>query len=85
MAAREDKIRLRWYHLRRIKLTGDYVGGVLAGFGLGIWIMAVAFKSFAGWSLIMLLGMLLLPIGQSIVMRTQDRYTTDDSKENRPQ
>jgi F0F1-type ATP synthase assembly protein I len=85
MAARQDKIRLRWYHLRRIQLTGEYVGGVLAGFGLGIWIMAAVFKSFADWPLIMLLGLLLVPIGQSIVMRAQDRYTTDDSKENMPQ
>ncbi len=76
--SKQRQIRLRWYHLRCIKLTGEYGGGILAGFGLGISTMAVAFKSFDGWSLIMLLGMALIPIGGSIAMRAQDRYTTND-------
>ena len=33
MGTEGDKIRLRWYHVRRVKCTGEYLGGGIGGFG----------------------------------------------------
>jgi hypothetical protein len=77
MGTKINKIPLKWYSIRRIKLTGEYIGGILGGFGLGIWIMAWTSRSSDYWSLISFLGMALAAIGTAIAMHTQDRYAED--------
>jgi hypothetical protein len=82
MPASRQKIPLKWYTIRRIRLTGEYTGGVMAGFGLGIALIA-SFRPFPGSSLVMVFGFLLSPIGVAIVMRAQDRYTTNDNRNDK--
>jgi predicted signal transduction protein with EAL and GGDEF domain len=78
------KIKLRWYHIRRVKVTGEYLGGVLAGFGCGIALMAVLTTPFTGWSFVLLFGGVLSSIGSYIALHAQSRYTTDfDDKETK--
>jgi F0F1-type ATP synthase assembly protein I len=77
MGTKSNKTPLKWYSIRRMKLTGEYIGGILGGFGLGILIMAGTFRSSDYWSLIMLLGLALAAIGPAIAMHNQNRYTED--------
>jgi hypothetical protein len=73
----KDKIVLRWYHLRRLKLTREYVGGLLAGLGGGIELTSalVYCDSIHGyWALIRILGLAVLAVGVSVAFDAQDRY-----------
>jgi hypothetical protein len=77
MPNEQDKIVLKWYHLRRVKLTREYLGGVLAGFGGGTAVMSglVYCDSVRDyWILIRILGFSLLSIGAFMALYAQDRY-----------
>ena len=39
MAEQKKKVVLRWYTMRRVLMTGEYVGGLIAGFGFGVAVM----------------------------------------------
>jgi hypothetical protein len=73
----KDKIVLKWYHLRRVKLTREYIGGVLAGFGGGMVLTStlVHCDSIRGyWALIQVFGLAMLAVGASLALYAQDRY-----------
>lgn len=71
MASEQEKKPLKWYTLRRVKLTGEYLGGLIAGFGGGVGLMSMIF----GQQFILFwVGMLLVYIGAGLAFHTQDRY-----------
>jgi hypothetical protein len=77
MTNEKDKIVLKWYHVRRVKLTREYVGGLLAGFGGGMVLTSalVYCDSLHGfWAPIRVLGLAMLAIGASLALHAQDRY-----------
>ena len=69
----KEKIVLRWYHLRRVRFTGEYVGGLIAGFGGGLVVIGPATQCL-GWPLVGFLGLAMIWIGASIALRAQDRH-----------
>ncbi|MFZ1934755.1 MAG: hypothetical protein WCB27_12635 [Thermoguttaceae bacterium] len=78
MPSEKEKIELKWYHLRRVRLTREYVGGVLAGFGGGIATTAFLIQYeflHSYWVLIKIGGLFLVSIGAFMALYAQDRYT----------
>jgi hypothetical protein len=78
MPDRDDKIVLKWYHVRRVRLTREYSGGILAGFGCGVAIAASlvhidAIREY--WGLIGIFGLAVSTIGAYMALYAQDRYT----------
>jgi hypothetical protein len=70
----------KWYHLRRDELTGEYVGGMISGFGVGAAVMAgvcVNHMLNPGWTLAMVFGLMLAAIGSSIHRHMQPQRTQD--------
>lgn len=80
MASEDEKIVLKWYHIRRVRWTGEYLGGLVAGLGLGIVIMAALarcdFLRDYPFS-VQLLGLVLMPVGVCVAMYAQDRYRSN--------
>lgn len=77
MANEREKIELKWYTLRPMRLTGEYVDGLVAGFGGGILVsVALMYSEIIRdyWGLIRLLGLVPMCIGVSGEFRLQDRY-----------
>ncbi len=76
---------LRWYHFSRVKLTREYVGGLLGGFGLGCIVMVyLVNKQIVGADLalpveVLMPGFLLIAIGSTIGFNAQRRRKTDSS------
>jgi hypothetical protein len=60
-------VKLKWYDIRRLELTGEYCAGIIGGFGLGILCMGAldSHLSRPGWSLKLIVGLALIPIGSS--------------------
>jgi hypothetical protein len=78
MPSEKEKIELKWYHLRRVRLTREYVGGVLVGFGGGIATTASLIQYeflHSYWVLISIGGLFLVSIGAFMALYAQDRYT----------
>ena len=78
--------KLKWYHMRRLRLTGEYVSGTIAGFGLGVMILAYVMSLNLippYWSMIMLFGMILIAIGASIERHIQRQRAIDNNNENK--
>jgi hypothetical protein len=75
MDTKPDKIKLKWYHIRRLKLTGEYCGGLLAGFGMGIVTMASIIGSH--FVTLVIPGFLLISIGGFMALHAQGRYIQD--------
>ena len=64
----------KWYHLRRIRLTCEYCAGSIAGFGLGIVMMAWATSLNiirAGWTWVVIPGFALISIGSYMALHVQ--------------
>jgi hypothetical protein len=77
MADKQEKIVLKWYHLRRVKLTREYLGGTFAGFGGGL-MMASALAHYEGALVLsQLVGLCLLSLGAGMAMYAQDRYVDE--------
>jgi hypothetical protein len=79
MPSEKGKIKLKWYTLRRVKLTREYAGGLLAGFGGGAAIMSLLVNCDSlrdSWTLIRILGFFLLSLGSFMALYAQDRYTS---------
>lgn len=79
---KQDESELKWYHIRCqwVKLTADYVGGLLAGFGLGIGLMAAIVRL----PLISVLGGAITLIGVSIAYNAQrERDMREDFQKKR--
>ena len=79
----KKKIRLRWYHIRRILMTGEYIGGIIAGFGLGVMLTAYALiyeiiPHYPGT--ITCFGTIVAAVGSTIALHAQNRYVTDDDE-----
>ena len=77
MASEDEKILLKWYHVRRVRLTREYLGGLVAGLGLGIVIMAALAECdfLRDYPVsIQFLGFVLIPVGVSVAIFAQDRY-----------
>ncbi|MBN1393533.1 MAG: hypothetical protein JW959_00685 [Pirellulales bacterium] len=73
----EEKIPLRWRHIRCIRLTPECIGGILAGFGIGIAIAnsLANVESFRSNTVLVVIGGLFLAtIGSLLAMHAQDRY-----------
>jgi hypothetical protein len=47
MGTKAHKIESKWFHAGRVRLTGEYGGGVIAGSGLGIVTMVTASPTVA--------------------------------------
>jgi F0F1-type ATP synthase assembly protein I len=75
MHTEEEKRPLKWYHLRRVRLTREYLAGVIAGFGIGVSLMAVVFTPFVGYYLLYLVGLGIVGIGSGLALQAQGRYT----------
>ncbi len=58
---KQDEPGLKWYHIQPmwVKLTAEYVGGIIAGFGIGLGIR----DAFVGWSLLQPLSLMLVMFG----------------------
>ena len=57
---------LKWYHPRRLGLTREYCGGIVAGFGIGIATIALAADHQdirPGWTLVVIAGLVFMSIG----------------------
>jgi hypothetical protein len=77
MIDEKNKIELKWYTIRRVRLTREYVGGILAGFGGGVVTVASlttvdSIRDY--WVLIRLLGFMVLSVGAYMAFYAQDRY-----------
>ncbi len=83
MASDSRQQRVRWYHMRATKLTVEYFGGLLAGFGLGCLLTAyLCYKEIvhAGPSIrlaLFFLGSLLIAVGSTIAYHGQSRDISD--------
>ena len=77
MANETNKTELRWYHIRRTRLTREYAGGILAGFGLGCIVTMYLFHKnilpFELW----ILGFILIAIGSTMALSAQRQQETD--------
>ncbi len=74
MGDKQNESKLKWYHPRRLGLTAEYVGGIIAGFGFGIMIVAyVMIQNLIPpyWHLIMIFGLAFIPIGATIAHHAQ--------------
>jgi hypothetical protein len=78
MTTEKAKIPLKWYHVRRVRLTTEYVGGIVAGFGLGLATTAYLMSHDAVreyWVLMQLGGLALIAIGGFVALYAQNRYS----------
>ena len=78
---------LKWYHLRCVRLTRDYVAGSIAGVGLGIVWMAWATDMHIirpGFTWVVIPGMALISIG-SCMMNYGKRSCADPAAQGDPQ
>ncbi len=76
MTADANEAEVKWYHLRRLKLTGEYFGGIIAGFGMGIAVLACLMNDFAMppyWHLYIVAGLAFMAIGSGIARHAQRR------------
>ncbi|MGD0516291.1 MAG: hypothetical protein ABSA26_02040 [Thermoguttaceae bacterium] len=78
MDSDSDKTKLKWYQMRRsrIRLTGEYCGGLIAGFGVGIMLMPLVTSSHF-IRLVFILGIALAITGDFIAMHAQRRKLGD--------
>ena len=85
MATKTRQIRLKWYTLRRVRVTGEYGGGILAGFGMGIALsayLAIFDVARTYLSVMWLPGLGLIAIGGFVALHAQGRYVADDGKQD---
>ncbi len=83
MASDSQRQKVRWYHMRTTKLTGEYCGGLLAGFGLGCLLTAylchkeiVHAEPSIPFSFL-ILGSALIAGGSTIAYRWQSHNVSD--------
>ncbi|NLF09969.1 MAG: hypothetical protein GX594_18620 [Pirellulaceae bacterium] len=72
----KDDGGLKWYHVRTmwVKLTGKYVGGLIAGFGLGVGITA----AHAKWALVAIFSLPVVWLGAAIAYDAQTKRAMDE-------
>jgi hypothetical protein len=69
-------MNMKWYDIRRLRMTREYVGGIIAGFGLGLVILSYLMNSKLippYWNIIMVLGFNFMWIGVCMARVAQDR------------
>ncbi len=74
----------KWYHLRRVRLTREYCAGTIAGFGLGIVMMAWATGLniiHPGWTWVVIPGFALISIGSYVALHVQRGRADTPGKE----
>lgn len=86
MSVETSSAKPKWYRLRRLGLTGEYISGIIAGCGLGV--MTLAYVMSVNlippyWNTIMLFGMVLIPIGVSIECHIQRQRAIHQNNENK--
>lgn len=65
---------LKWYHIRRVKLTPQYLGGVLAGIGVGVLLSQwAAYRGFYEVGIWRLAAFFLITVGGFLALRDQER------------
>ena len=85
MNAETKKTNLKWYHLRRLGLTGEYCAGILGGFGLGMVLMAYATRDYligSGWTLVVIPGFAMIALGSGIQRHIQQQRARDHNTED---
>lgn len=66
---KQDDPGPKWYHIQTmwVKLTAEYVGGIIAGFGIGLGIR----DAFIGWSIIQPISLILVMLGVGTAYHAQ--------------
>lgn len=74
---------LKWYQVRKTRFTGEYLGGLLAGFGAGIlivWSGNVGLLK-TGWTTFAILGgPALIGLGSFFAWQAQTQRETQDER-----
>jgi predicted lipid-binding transport protein (Tim44 family) len=73
MSNESDKKNLKWYNIRRVRLTGEYCGGLTTGIGAGIMIVPMVTGDHFN-NLVFLSGITLALIGDFVAMHAQKRH-----------
>jgi hypothetical protein len=81
MDTKHEKIKLKWYQMRRVKSTGEYWGGTIMGFGLGLMLMPLITDSHS-IKVVYILGITLTCIGNYIAFHAQRRNIQNCEKED---
>lgn len=66
---------------KRMKLTGEYLGGLIAGFGFGISLMYELCKPDNWLSLMFPVGLFLMFIGTNLAYYAQGKYEHQETKQ----
>jgi hypothetical protein len=80
MPSEKEKIDLKWYHLRCHGVTGEYYGGIIAGFGMGIAVLACLMSEYAMppyWHICIVAGLAFMAIGSGIARHAQRQRVTN--------
>jgi hypothetical protein len=87
MTTKNDKTVLKWYTLRSVRMTSEYGGGLIAGFGLGVvvlaWVMSLHLIP-PYWHTISIPGFAFMAMGSLIAHHAQGRYVDDDAQDDPP-
>jgi hypothetical protein len=76
MNTEANTTRSKWYRIDRIKLTGEYCGGMIAGLGLGMVVVARLGEREdlqSHWPLAIFAGFVLIAVGTTVANHAQRR------------
>ena len=80
MPNEKDKSVLKWYQPRRLGLTGEYCGGIIAGCGVGIavlaYLMSIDFMP-PYWHHFIVVGLILMATGSGIARHSQRQHVAN--------
>ena len=79
MNSETNRTKMKWYQMRRVpfRWTGDFVGGALGGFGLGIMLMSGGMKcglDLLSQNTIFVAGIVIVVIGSFVTSYVQGRH-----------
>jgi hypothetical protein len=78
---------LEWYQFSpRVRLAGEYYGGVIAGIGAGILLLNLAIHCWSippYWGHFMVLGLILIPIGVNVAIHAHRRHEHDHDQHDK--
>ena len=77
----QDEPELKLYHIRHVRITGEYCSGIIAGFGLGI----VVASSSCCQSIPSFVGFGLIALGSAIGYRIQQERAMNRKEQNNRQ
>jgi hypothetical protein len=76
---------LKWYNPHRLGMTKEYCGRIIAGFGLGVMLLAYAMNLRLippYWNMMMIFGLIFMAVGVSIARHAQRQRALNNNGDN---